>query len=361
MSKLGVLIHGAGWVSREHINAFAGNPHTEVVAVSSRRLESARARAAQAGLEVPCYDDYEAALANPDVHIVSVCTPQHVHAENTIAAARAGKHVMIEKPVCNSLEEGRAVQAAIREAGVKTVVCLVLRWNPLFRTVKRLEADGALGRVYSVETAYQSYSGDWWSGFDSARTRQLGVSSLLVGGCHAVDALRWFACTEEYAAADPTEVFAYRGGVRGRSTRQYNPLTNDWHQGPPLEYEGLEIVLVKFGNGVLGKVTVNHECIQPYTFPIEVFGDAGTVRNNRVWSHIFPGQNDWVELPCIGPDSADVEHHPFQAQVDHFVECIRNDVESHCSFADAWKTHEIVFAAQECYRTGRPVSLPFRP
>jgi predicted dehydrogenase len=77
-----------------------------------------------------------------------------------------------------------------------------------------------------------------------------------------------------------------------------------------------------------------------------------------MWSHTLPDQKDWQTLPGIGPDSADVSHHPFQGQMDHFVECIRNDVESHCNFDDAWKTHEVVFAAQQCYATRRPVTLP---
>ena len=79
---LGVLIHGAGWVSTQHIKAFQTNPFTRVVAISSRRLSSCQTRAEEAGLEdIGLYDDYDA------------------------AAAAAGKHIAIEKPVANSLEE----------------------------------------------------------------------------------------------------------------------------------------------------------------------------------------------------------------------------------------------------------------
>jgi predicted dehydrogenase len=63
-------------------------------------------------------------------------------------------------------------------------------------------------------------------------------------------------------------------------------------------------------------------------------------------------------LPTILPDSADVSHHPFQGQMDHFVECILAGTESHCNLADAANTHEVVFAAQRCYETRGPVSLP---
>ena len=356
--KLGVLIHGAGWVSTQHINAFKKNQHTEIVAISSRPLENARLRAKEAGLDVPCFDDYEKALAFPGVDIVAIGTPQHIHAENTIAAARAGKHILIEKPIAQTLAEVHAMRDAVRKAGVKTVVSFVLRWNPLFRKIKQMSAKGAFGDIYCVETDYQSYSGDWWGGYTVGRTKAMGGSAFLVAGCHAVDALRWFAGAGEFEAADPVEVFAYCGGKRGQSKRQYNPVTNSWHEGEPMEYPGLEMALVKFSNGVLGKVSVNFECIQPYAFPVEIFGDKGSVKDHRVWSHTFPEQKSWIELPEIRPDSSDVKHHPFQGEIDHFVECIRNNRESHCNLDDAVKTHEVIFAAQKCYQTRSPVSLP---
>ena len=90
-----------------------------------------------------------------------------------------------------------------------------------------------------------------------------------------------------------------------------------------MEYDGLEVALVKFDNGTLGKVSVNADCIMPYRFPIRIFGSGGTVFDNRIWSHKFPGQTNWMELPTVLPDSSDVSHHPFQGEIDHFIECLR--------------------------------------
>ena len=125
-----------------------------------------------------------------------------------------------------------------------------------------------------------------------------------------------------------------------------------------MEYDGLEVALVKFSNGVLGKVSVNADCIMPYRFPIRIFGSKGSVFDNRVWSHKNSGKKNWEELPGICPDSSDVRHHPFQAEIDHFVECIHADRESDCNLEDAIRTHEVVFAALRSCETGRPVSLP---
>ena len=358
--KLGVLVHGAGWVSAQHIAAFGNNPHTRVVAVSSRSIESARSRASEAGLnEVTFYDSLEEGLSRSDVDVVSVCTPQHLHCQNVVAAAAAGKHMIIEKPVGISLEELRRMRKAVQQAGVKTVVSFVLRWNPLFQTLKSMIADNALGRPYYVETDYLSHNGSWWSGWNDARTLEQGVSAFLVAGCHAIDVLRWFAAPEEFKAATPSEVFAVSGGYRKGITSEYNPIVNEWSEGaPPMEYDGLEVALVKFTNGALGKVTVNADCIMPYRFPFRIFGNKGTVFDNRIWSHKFPEQTDWVELPGIPPDSSDVSHHPFQGEINHLVDCIGRNLESHCNLEDAVKTHEIVFAAQRSQETGEPVKLP---
>jgi len=360
MKKLGVLIHGAGWVSTQHIAAYQRNPRTEILAVSSRTSEEAQYRIKESGLSgVAAYDNLDKALAHPGVDIVSVCTPQHIHCANVLAAARAGKHLVIEKPAGISLAELQQMRAAVREASVRTVVSFVLRWNPLFQTLKRMMADDALGRPYYVEADYLSHNGSWWSGWNDARTVEQGVSAFLVGGCHAIDALRWFAASGEFEAATPVEVFALRGGYRKGGSREYRPLTNSWRDdAPPMEYDGLEVALVKFSSGVLGKVSVNADCIMPYRFPVRVFGNKGTVFDNRVWSHKFPGQKDWVELREICPDSSDVRHHPFQGEIDHFVECVNAGRESHCNLEDAIRTHEVVFAALRSYETGRSVRLP---
>lgn len=358
--KMGVLVHGAGWVCTQHIKAFQKNPHTQVVAVSSRKLESARRRGEEAGLlHAGYYDDLDQALKHDGVDIVCVCTPQHVHAENTIAAAEARKHIVIEKPIANSLKEIKAMLQAVRKAKVKTVVSFVLRWNPLFETVKAMIEDDTLGEVFFTEADYQHDIGSWWSGYEDTRKKSTGVSAFLVGGCHAIDAIRWFAARGQFEAAIPSEVFAYCGGYRKGKNEEFDYYLNRWVKGKgPLEYDGLEVALVKFQNGVLGKVSVNFDCIMPYTFPIEVFGSKGTIKDNRVWSHKYPGQKNWVSIPTILPDSAEVTHHPFQGQMDHFVECILADRESHCNLEDAVHTHEIAFAALQCYQTRKPVKLP---
>jgi len=135
--KQGILIVGGGWVSIQHINAFKNNPGAEILAICGRTKEGASKCAAGAGLDVQYFDDYQEALKLPGVDIVAIGSPQHVHADQAIAAAQAGKHMLIEKPVAQTPAEMYAMRDAVRLAGVKTVVSFVLRWNPLFQRLKK--------------------------------------------------------------------------------------------------------------------------------------------------------------------------------------------------------------------------------
>ncbi|MDR1385269.1 MAG: Gfo/Idh/MocA family oxidoreductase [Planctomycetaceae bacterium] len=357
----GILINGAGWVARQHIRAYLQRSDCRIVAVNNRSEEHAVNLVKEFGLEnTAIYTDFQQALQHPEIDIVSICTPQHRHCEHVLQAAAAGKHLVIEKPAATAPAELDQMQNAVTKSGVKTVVSFVLRWNPLIVMLKKMLADGVFGEPYYVEVDYMSYNGSWWVGWNEARTIEQGISASLVAGCHAVDAARWLATADPNAAAIPKEVYAISGGRRKGTTRELNPTNNTWiENAPPMEYDGLEIILTEFTNGVKAKICVNAECVMPYRFPIRIFGTKGTAIDNKIWSEFFPKQKDWIEIPVVLPDSSDVSHHPFQAEIDHFIDdCVSKNIESHCSLEDAVRSHEIVFAALECYRNRIPVVFP---
>jgi predicted dehydrogenase len=336
---LGVGIVGTGWVSAEHIRAFERNPSTRVTAICSRQRERARAKAESLGL-TRCrpYDDYEAMLRDPEVQIVSICTPHHLHAEQGIQAARAGKHLLVEKPIALELTQLRSLERAVREAGVRSVVSFVLRWNPLFKIIKAMLAERIIGEIFYAEVDYLHGIGPWYLQYAWNIRKEIGGSSLLTAGCHAVDGLRWFLDREA------VEIFAMANCSKG------NPLK--------YEYEPNSVTLIRFADGVIGKVASSVECAMPYVFNIELLGEEGTIRNNQVFSRKWPGQTGWATIPTVLPDSGDVSHHPFAGEVDHLVDCIQRGVESHVNVADAVKTHEICLATEVSAHSGKPVSLP---
>jgi len=339
---LGAAIFGAGWVAGEHAKAYTACPRTKVVAVGSRKLESARLCAENAGAIDPLITtDFEEILQDPRVDLISITTPPDVHTDLAIRAAKAGKHICIEKPLALDWESCQAIKAAVDAAGVKTIVSFVLHWNPSLVNTRHLIETGAIGTPYYMEVDYWHGQKKWYPQYPWAVTKEGGGSSLLSAGCHAVDALRWFAGVDNPVI----EVSAYAAPHRGT-----NP---DWG------FEPTTVLICKFADGTLGKVASVLDCVMPYQFNVNVMGTAGTIRDNRVWSEkLFPGQTGWATIPTVLPDSGDVAHHPFNGQIEAFVAGILDGAPILPDLDDAMKTHELIFAADHAAAIGAPVKLP---
>src|SRR3990172_337295 len=187
--KLGVAIHGVGQVAYAHAASWLKNPHVQIVSVTSRRKESAQRLVDKFALDCAVGDDFDQVVADPRVDIVNLSGPNHVHTAQGIAAAKAGKHILMEKPMCLSMEENRALSDAVARAGVKSVVSFVLRWNPLVENLKSLLAGGAIGELFYVEVDYWHGLSDWWTGFEWASKLETGGSTMLTGGGHPAPAI----------------------------------------------------------------------------------------------------------------------------------------------------------------------------
>ncbi len=335
--KLGVAIHGVGQVAYAHAASWKRNPHVDIVSVSSRRAQSAQKLVDLFELDCPVRDRYEDVLADERVHIVNLSGPNHVHAQQAVAAAELGKHVLVEKPMAITMDENRAVCEAVEKAGVKSIVSFVLRWNPLLESLRSLLSDQAIGQLLYVEVDYWHGLGDSYTGWEWAHTVKTGGSTNLLGGCHALDALRWLSGREV------VEVSAMGNNKKGL-----------------YEYDANVVAIMKLDDGTIAKSSTLLDAEIPYSFNIDLVGTEGTLRDNRVWSkRLLPGMTDWTTLPTILPNSGDVHHHPFDAQIDHFVDCIRENRESHCSVADAYRTHELCMAIDRSLaKGGRVVRLP---
>jgi predicted dehydrogenase len=339
MSTYGVGIVGTGWVSDEYIKAFEKKGNSRVAALCSRSNERARSKAAEYQLrDCAAFTDLSEMLKSPDIDIVVICTPHHLHVEQGVACARAGKHVIVEKPIAVDVAGLRQLDSAIREAGVRSIVSFVLRWNPMFDNIRALLARKAIGDVFYAEVDYLHGVGPQYRIWEWMRKTEFGGSAILAGGSHAVDALRWFVGDKA------VEVTAY-------SNRS---------ESNPFDYEYLPntVLIVRFAGGAIGKVACSLECRMPYVFNVELFGTKGTIRNDKVFTTELPGLTGWATIPAVLPDSGDVAHHPFQREVDHFLECIAKGVESHASVPNVVEAHEICMAADLSAAEKRPVQLP---
>ena len=334
MKKLGAAIIGCGWVAQEYIKAFGSDERSEVRALVSRNPANAQRYRDRFDLRCTIETDASKMLRQDDVDIVVVCTPHNTHTEYVVAAAEAGRHVIIEKPVALTPEDVRRQQDAVAKNKVKTIVSFVLHWNPLLMTIDRLIEQGAFGRIFMVEVDYlhriwMTTEEKWYA------SRKQSGTAILTGGCHAVDALRWFA------RSDVEQVSAYQAKTEN-----------------PVEYPGTISVNVKFRDGKIGRSTTTFDARMPYRFNIGIYGTEGALRNDQLFApKLFPGQNDFMKIPCILPDSADVAHHPFQGEISHFLDCITEDKRPFPDLEDAAKTQAVCFAADLSAESGRPVTL----
>ena len=334
MERLSVGIIGCGAVAEEYVKAFKKDERSEIRALVSRNRANAERYSDLYDLNCAIETDAVEMLRRKDTDIVVICTPHDQHTKYAIAAAEAGKHIVIEKPVAITLEDMRKQQQAVKKAGVKTLVGFVLHWNPLLMTIDRLITQGVLGNIFMVEVDYMhriwtTAEQKWYGSKDKSGT------AILTGGCHAIDALRWFARSEA------KQVCAYQVKTEN-----------------PIEYPGTISVNVEFEDGKIGRSTTTFDAQMPYRFNIGVYGTEGTICNNEIFApKLFPGQNDFMKIPCILPDSADVAHHPFEGEVSHLLDCIIEDKRPYPDLEDAAQTHAVCFAADLSAESGRPVTI----
>ena len=182
MKKYNVGIIGYGWVSCAHIAAINATSHAQVTAVYSSRSHDSAELSARHGGRISAYTDLKRMLADPNLHVVSICSYPHQHADQIVAAAHAGKHLIIEKPISLSLAEARRASAAVGASGVRTCVCFECRFSSQMIATKALD-QGLLGTLHFGEIDYYHGFGPWYGQFRWTTLRKFGGSSLLSAGC----------------------------------------------------------------------------------------------------------------------------------------------------------------------------------
>lgn len=302
-----------------------------LVAVVSRDQQRARAFAEEQG--VPrAYDTLDAALRDPDVQCVWVATPHSLHVEPVLMAARAGKHVLCEKPFATSRADAREMVRACRRAGVKLGTGFQLRHHPLHREVRRLIDAGAVGNVLAVEAEWSTPAG-----LHSSPWRlepALAFAGITTGtGIHAMDLLRFVLRDEIVSISAMTDVTP-------------NP------DGP---LESRAVVLLKFSRGALGTVRCLRRIPKPSN-SLVVIGDAAQVASLRTLNEVASGklEADTLEPELIGvPVGTDL----YALQAEAFVQAIQDDREPDASGEDGLRMVEVLDALLESAKTGHAVSL----
>lgn len=254
MSKqVGVAILGTGMVADYHRQAIEAQDNAQLVAVSHHNPDKFADISARFG--VPCLS-YDNVLRRDDVDVICICTPSGQHAEQTIQAATAGKHILVEKPMALTLEDADAMITACDNAGVSLGVALQRRAEPLFQQIKAATNAGDLGDLtlgivtipYVRDDAYYAQA-DWrgtWA-LD-------GGGVLMNQGIHLVDLLVWLM-------GDPVDVQAYADTL---------------HRN--VEVEDTLVASLKFANGSLATITATTTAAPGFAHRLEVYGTHGGIQ-----------------------------------------------------------------------------------
>ncbi|SHG56064.1 Predicted dehydrogenase [Fodinibius roseus] len=341
MSDLNIGIVGYGSVAGAHIEAFKNITDANVTAVCSRRDLKRKKLEQQLGIPLKVYKEYNEMLNDDTLDIIDICTEHPLHPVQAIAAANAGKHMVIEKPIALNYKDAKEVGKAIRKAGVQACVCFEVRFSGQGMAIRSMIDEGLLGELHYGEVDYYHSIGPWANQYKWNIKKNMGGSSLLTAGCHALDLLLW------YMGGEVEEVTSY-------SNKSGNPHFQ------PYEYDTTLVTLLKFKNGRIGKVASLIDALQPYYFHIHLSGSEGGLLDDRFYSEKLKGttKEQWsrIAAPMIG--SGEVEDHPYQSLFQSFVESIAEDKPMKLTnFETALATHKVIFAADISAKTGKPVKL----
>lgn len=331
---LRIALIGCGGISRAHLRAMQslGDETIRVIATCDIEQGLAQQRAQEAGALVAS-TDWREVIAREDVDAVDICLTHDLHAEVAIAAARAGKHILVEKPIATTLEDGWAMVRAAREAGVVLMTAFVERFEAENQRTKQLIDEGWLGTpiLAQLDHLQDVYipEGHW-----ARERKRLGGGAIASAGCHRLDLLRWFIGEIEWVSAETL----------------YAP-----HR---MEGEVAGVVNLQFSCGAIATMSINWQ--SPYRAfyrKLWIEGTEGAVHN---WGglHVFSRKKpEWAE-GFVKLDLEPVD--PFAAEIRHFVECVREHKEPLTNGEDSLRSQAVAVAANVSEQTGcrvRPADL----
>ncbi len=322
--KVGIVGVGGG---KSFVDTFRETGRAEVVAVCD--IIEERARSVAEEKEVPhWFKHYEKMLELKDLDLVAVRTNDQFHAPISLAALDAGKDVFVEKPMAASAEDLEKMVGKVEETKRILMVNYILRYNPIYRTVKRQVDKGMLGKPFYIQREYLHnldaegiLTGTWRADKDEYHTPITG------GGCHAIDVFRWILQDEA------EEVFAY-GSKTAYSEQQY-------------AYPDSIVALIRFRGGATGKIHASFGCILKYYADLQVMGTEGSFVGNKFYYSTDEREALSIDLDYPG--------HPFEPLVKDLLDAVEERTQPPIDVYDGANASAIAFAVMESLRSGKPV------
>jgi predicted dehydrogenase len=352
MTQHGFGLIGCGMIAEYHTLAINEIPGARVVAAYSRDLSRAEKIAAMAHGKCQVYDELDKMLSHPGVDVVCVCTPSGAHRDPAVQAARAGKHVVVEKPLEITLLRCDAIIDACDTAGVRLCTIFPSRFSPANIRLKEAIEGGRFGRLTLGDTYVK-----WWRTqeyYDSGGWRGTweldGGGALMNQAVHNVDLLFWLMGDVESIVA-MTATLAH--------TR--------------IEVEDTAVASLRFKNGALGVIEAATSAYPGLLKRTEIHGDRGSARVEQdditLWdfqekvpsdNEVFAAMAGAAGFKAGASDPRGITHIGHRDQLTDFLHAIDQGKSPLVDGREGRKSVEIIRAIYESARTGQTVKLPFR-
>lgn len=341
--KVGLI--GSQFISTIHAESLQACAAAETIAVASPTPGNAEGLAGQFGIPRH-FTDYQDLLAVDEIDMVVIGIPNDLHCEAVVAAAKAGKHVVIEKPFCLNLAQADLMIQAAAEAKVKLMYAEELCFAPKYVRLKQLLDAGALGEPTLLKQS-EKHDGPHAAHFWDVNRSGGGV--LMDMGCHAIEFFRWMLDRPPVKSV-------------------YAQLSTQVHRDKTVGDDNA-ILIIEFENGVVGMAEESWTKLGGMDDRAEVHGSRGVayadlLHGNAIETYSADGYDYAVEKAGSTKGWTftiydEAYNYGFHQEMAHFVDCVQNDRPPLLTGEDARAVLEILFAAYESARIGSKVYLPF--
>ncbi|WP_010677092.1 Gfo/Idh/MocA family protein [Bacillus timonensis] len=340
MEKLRVAVIGCGSIAQyRHLPEYKGNQHVEIVAVCD--INEARANETAEKYGAQAYTSYEELLTNVQVDIVSVCTPNYLHAPVSIAALNAGNHVLCEKPMATSNDEAKAMIEAAKNNEKKLMIAHNQRFVASHKKARQLIENGELGKIYSFRTAFGHGGPEGWSidGKDSwfFEKEKAFVGAMGDLGVHKSDLLRYILGEEI------VEV----GAFVETNAKDFSNVDDN------------AVCVLKTETGIIGTLAASWGYSKEDNSTI-IYGGKGVMRleDNPTYSMVIQYANGEVAKYELGKiQSNDEGGQNTSFVIDHFVESVLQDQEPLVTGEEGMKSLQVILAALQSSETKQIVKI----
>ena len=349
---VGIGIIGTGFGVRVQLPVWSQTPGAKVVGVCSGKLE--RAKQVAERFDVPhATADYDELASLPDVDLVSVATPPHLHSAGALAAIKAGKHVLCEKPFALDAAEAKEMLDRARERDVLHLTNFEFRQTPARAEMRRMIDEGFLGELSHVHTttfggfvrATEGRTAGWW--YDTKR----GGGWLGASGSHTIDMLRFFF-GEITGVSAQLETVVKKHRILGAE----EPIMTD--------VDDTFFLTLRFENGGLGALLSGAATAAGGSgMALEAYGSEGALAlNGDSLLAAEKGRPEFSEVelpePDVPMDLADPHYVPFGLWTRRIVAAVQEGTALKPDFEDGWRSQQVIDAARQSSDEGRWVDIP---